>query len=126
MGSHGTKAVAAAVLGAKATCVDISPVNAAYCAEVAAAAGVNVEFVVADVLNLPPDLNGEKRNTQLCCVLVRRCSHMRSMRRLSQASVALSLLLARHTTANPSVTAVRLCHVLPTPALQPTLNNRHA
>lgn len=55
MGSHGTKAVAAAVLGARATCVDISPVNAAFCAKVAAAAGVHVEFVVADVLHLPPE-----------------------------------------------------------------------
>jgi len=60
MGSHGTKAVAAAVLGAQATCIDISPINAAYAARVAAAAGVEVEFVVADVLDLPPDqLQGE-------------------------------------------------------------------
>jgi 23S rRNA G2069 N7-methylase RlmK/C1962 C5-methylase RlmI len=55
MGSHGTKAIAAAVLGAQATCVDISPVNAAYGAKVAAAAGAQVDFVVADVLHLPPD-----------------------------------------------------------------------
>lgn len=61
MGSHGTKAVAAAVLGARATCVDISPVNAAFCARVAAAAGVQVEFVVADVLHLPHEhLSGEQ------------------------------------------------------------------
>lgn len=60
MGSHGTKAVAAAVLGAQATCIDISPVNAAYGAKVAAAAGVEVDFVVADVLDLPPEqLHGE-------------------------------------------------------------------
>lgn len=55
MGSHGTKAVAAAVLGAQATCVDISPVNAAYGSKVAAAAAVEVDFVVADVLQLPPE-----------------------------------------------------------------------
>jgi hypothetical protein len=55
MGSHGTKAIAAAVLGAQATCVDISPVNAAYGAKVAAAAGVQVDSVVADVLHLPPE-----------------------------------------------------------------------
>jgi 23S rRNA G2069 N7-methylase RlmK/C1962 C5-methylase RlmI len=53
MGSNGTKAVAAAVLGAQCTCVDISPVNARYCGKVAAAAGVTMDFVVADVLNLP-------------------------------------------------------------------------
>jgi 2-polyprenyl-3-methyl-5-hydroxy-6-metoxy-1,4-benzoquinol methylase len=55
MGSHGTKAIAAAVLGAQATCVDISPVNASYGSKVAAAAGVEVEFVVADVLQLSPE-----------------------------------------------------------------------
>lgn len=52
------------MLGARATCVDISPVNAAFCAKVAAAAGVDVEFVVADVLRLPPEhLNGEREAT---------------------------------------------------------------
>jgi hypothetical protein len=63
MGSHGTKAIAAAVLGAQCTCVDISPVNASYCARVAAAAGVTVDFVVADVLDLPPEVSrGEEAN----------------------------------------------------------------
>lgn len=62
MGSHGTKAIAAAVLGAQSTCVDISPVNAAFGQQVAAAAGVQVDFVVADVLKLPPEVaEGEER-----------------------------------------------------------------
>lgn len=63
MGSHGTKAVAAAALGTQATCVDVSPVNAAYCAQMAAAAGVHVEFVVANVLHMPDDLlTGEQHS----------------------------------------------------------------
>jgi 23S rRNA G2069 N7-methylase RlmK/C1962 C5-methylase RlmI len=53
MGSHGVKAVAAALMGASATCVDISPSNAQYGQHLAAAAGVDVRFVVSDVLQLP-------------------------------------------------------------------------
>lgn len=53
MGSNGTKAVAAALLGAEVTCVDISPSNAQYGRQLAQAAGVDVEFVAADVLALP-------------------------------------------------------------------------
>lgn len=53
MGSHGAKAVAAALLGASVTCVDISPSNADYGQQLAAAAGVEVQFVVSDVLQLP-------------------------------------------------------------------------
>lgn len=71
MGSHGTKAVAAALLGASVTCVDISPVNAAYGAEVAAAAGVQVQFVVADVLHEPPDVPlGEHSGAHLDSVML--------------------------------------------------------
>jgi 23S rRNA G2069 N7-methylase RlmK/C1962 C5-methylase RlmI len=57
MGSHGGKAVAAALLGAEATCVDISPTNVSYGCKLAAAAGVaeRVKFVVADVLQLPKE-----------------------------------------------------------------------
>jgi 2-polyprenyl-3-methyl-5-hydroxy-6-metoxy-1,4-benzoquinol methylase len=56
MGSHGHKAVALALLGAAVTVVDVSPGNATYARAVAAAAGVELEYVVADVLQLPPDL----------------------------------------------------------------------
>jgi hypothetical protein len=52
MGSHGTKAVAAALMGASVTCMDISPANTQYGQQLAAAAGVEVEFVVSDVLEL--------------------------------------------------------------------------
>ncbi|WIA40363.1 hypothetical protein OEZ86_013727 [Tetradesmus obliquus] len=54
MGSNGTKAVAAALMGAAVTCVDISPSNAQYGQQLAAAAGVEVAFVVSDVLQLHP------------------------------------------------------------------------
>jgi D-arabinose 1-dehydrogenase-like Zn-dependent alcohol dehydrogenase len=52
MGSHGVKAVAAAAMGASVTCVDISPANTQYGQQLAAAAGVDVRFVVSDVLQL--------------------------------------------------------------------------
>eukprot|EP00775_Hariotina_reticulata_P003203 gene3203-3480_t len=57
MGSHGSKAVAAALLGAEVTCVDVSASNVSYGRELAAAAGVaeRVKFVVADVLKLPAE-----------------------------------------------------------------------
>lgn len=56
MGSNGTKAVAAALLGAQVTCVDISPANVQYGQQLAEAAGVDVELVVADVLALPDNI----------------------------------------------------------------------
>lgn len=56
MGSHGSKAVALALLGARATVVDVSPGNARYARELAAAAGVRVEYVLADVLALPKEV----------------------------------------------------------------------
>ncbi|GCE30604.1 hypothetical protein KDA_60880 [Dictyobacter alpinus] len=53
LGSHGSKAIAMALLGADVTIVDISQENAQYAREVAAAAGVKLRYLVADVLNLP-------------------------------------------------------------------------
>ena len=53
LGSHGGKAVALALLGADVTIVDLSPENARYATELANAAGVNVRYVVSDVLSLP-------------------------------------------------------------------------
>ncbi|WP_218032137.1 class I SAM-dependent methyltransferase [Dictyobacter kobayashii] len=55
LGSHGTKAIALAVLGGQVTIVDISQENAQYAHEVAAAAGVQLRYIVADVLNLPTE-----------------------------------------------------------------------
>lgn len=57
MGSSGTKAVAAALLGAEVTCIDISPANVQYGQQLAKVAGVDVQFVVADVLSLPAEVD---------------------------------------------------------------------
>ncbi|MDB4895687.1 MAG: SAM-dependent methyltransferase, partial [Firmicutes bacterium] len=60
LGSHGSKAVALALLGADAAVVDISPGNAVYARELAAAAGVSLRYVVSDVLALPDaELTGD-------------------------------------------------------------------
>jgi SAM-dependent methyltransferase len=55
LGSHGSKAVALALLGADATVIDISESNAAYAMELAAASNVNIRYAVHDVLNLPEE-----------------------------------------------------------------------
>jgi len=52
LGSHGGKAVAMAILGASVTVVDISSENARYASELAEAAGVAINYIVADVLEL--------------------------------------------------------------------------
>ncbi len=52
LGSHGRKAVALALLGAEVTVVDTSAENAKYATEVAQAAGVEIEYIVSDVLSL--------------------------------------------------------------------------
>ncbi|GGH78259.1 SAM-dependent methyltransferase [Pullulanibacillus pueri] len=60
LGSHGTKAIAMALLGATATVVDISEENARYAQEVAQAVGVDLEYIVSDVLSLPEAIfNGD-------------------------------------------------------------------
>ncbi|MDF2924959.1 MAG: class SAM-dependent methyltransferase [Paenibacillaceae bacterium] len=60
LGSHGSKAVAMALLGADATVVDIASENARYARELAQAAGVPLRYVVSDVLELPPEeLSGD-------------------------------------------------------------------
>jgi hypothetical protein len=60
LGSHGTKAMAAALLGAHATVVDVSPANARYGLEMATSLGIDVRYVVADVLQLQPcELSGQ-------------------------------------------------------------------
>lgn len=53
LGSHGSKAVALALLGADATVVDISENNRRYAAELAKEAGVPLRYIVSDVLKLP-------------------------------------------------------------------------
>jgi 2-polyprenyl-3-methyl-5-hydroxy-6-metoxy-1,4-benzoquinol methylase len=55
LGSHGSKAVAMALLGAQATVVDIASENARYAKELAKAAGVELNYIVSDVLELRED-----------------------------------------------------------------------
>ena len=55
MGSNGIKAVALAILGAEAAVVDISQGNAKYAMELAAAAGVDIRYIVSDVLTIPKE-----------------------------------------------------------------------
>ncbi|WP_084783782.1 bifunctional 2-polyprenyl-6-hydroxyphenol methylase/3-demethylubiquinol 3-O-methyltransferase UbiG [Paenibacillus sp. FJAT-26967] len=61
LGSHGSKAVALALLGAReVTVIDIAAENAKYGTELAQAADVNVRYVIADVLELPEkELTGD-------------------------------------------------------------------
>lgn len=54
LGSKGNKAVAFALLGADVTVVDISESNAKYATELADAAGVSIEYIVSDVLEITP------------------------------------------------------------------------
>ncbi|MDF2591785.1 MAG: SAM-dependent methyltransferase [Clostridia bacterium] len=55
MGSNGTKAVSLALLGAKAAVIDISSGNAKYARELAVAAGVEIKYVISDVLAIPKE-----------------------------------------------------------------------
>jgi 2-polyprenyl-3-methyl-5-hydroxy-6-metoxy-1,4-benzoquinol methylase len=48
LGSNGRKAVPLALLGADVTVIDISEENARYARELAAAAGVSIEYIVTD------------------------------------------------------------------------------
>lgn len=60
LGSHGSKAVALALLGANVTVVDMSEQNAQYARELATAAGVDIRYIVSDVLKLPEsELTGD-------------------------------------------------------------------
>lgn len=52
MGSNGNKAVALSLLGAKVTVVDFSESNKAYAMALAKEAGVEIEYLVSDILAL--------------------------------------------------------------------------
>ena len=54
LGSHGSVAVALAVLGAQVTVFDIASGNARYARELATAAGVGIDYVVGDFLECAP------------------------------------------------------------------------
>lgn len=53
MGSNGMKAVALALLGAEVTVADFSEANGRYAVELAQEAGVQLNYIVSDVLALP-------------------------------------------------------------------------
>ena len=53
MGSNGMKAVALGLLGAEVTVADFSEANARYAEELAKEAGINLTYIVSDVLKLP-------------------------------------------------------------------------
>lgn len=55
LGSHGRKAISLALLGAAVTVVDISEENRMYAIQTAAAAGVELEYICADVLHIPKE-----------------------------------------------------------------------
>lgn len=53
LGSHGRKAIALALMGANVTVVDISEENKLYATQTAAVAGVELDYICSDVLNIP-------------------------------------------------------------------------
>ncbi len=55
LGSHGRRAVALSVLGAQVTVVDIAEGNQRYAVELAEAAGVDLDYVLSDVLEWQTD-----------------------------------------------------------------------
>ncbi|MFD0713351.1 class I SAM-dependent methyltransferase [Paenibacillus sp. GCM10027626] len=55
LGSNGRKAISLALLGAEVTVVDISEENRMYATETAAAAGVQLQYICADALNIPDE-----------------------------------------------------------------------
>lgn len=55
MGSNGVKAVAMAILGAEVKVVDFSHENATFANELAQSSDVSIEYIVSDVISLPPE-----------------------------------------------------------------------
>lgn len=53
LGSNGRKAISLALYGADVTVVDISEENRLYAMQVAAAAGVQIDYICSDVLSIP-------------------------------------------------------------------------
>lgn len=55
LGSHGTKAISLALMGADVTIVDFSYENSRYALELARECGVKINYIVSDVLNMPKE-----------------------------------------------------------------------
>lgn len=56
MGSNGNKAVALALLGAQVTVVDFSEGNKRYALDLAKDCGVEINYILSDVLNMPEEV----------------------------------------------------------------------
>lgn len=66
LGSHGTKAVALAVLGGEVTVVDFSFENCRYALELAGACNTKLNYIVSDVLNIPESEINKDFNIAFC------------------------------------------------------------
>lgn len=55
LGSHGTKAVSLALMGANVTVVDFSYENSRYALDLARECDATIKYIVSDVLNMPED-----------------------------------------------------------------------
>jgi 2-polyprenyl-3-methyl-5-hydroxy-6-metoxy-1,4-benzoquinol methylase len=53
LGSHGTKAISLALMGANVTVIDFSYENSRYALDLARACDTNIKYIVSDVLNIP-------------------------------------------------------------------------
>ncbi len=60
MGSNGNKAVALAMLGANVTIVDYSEGNKKYAIELSESLGVQIDYIVSDVLNIDMETFGQQ------------------------------------------------------------------
>jgi len=66
LGSHGSKAVALAMLDAEVTVIDFSWDNQRYAYELAKEANVNINYIVSDVLNVPDSENAYDFDIAFC------------------------------------------------------------
>ncbi|MBC2580359.1 bifunctional 2-polyprenyl-6-hydroxyphenol methylase/3-demethylubiquinol 3-O-methyltransferase UbiG [Clostridium sp. DJ247] len=55
LGSHGTKAVSLALMGADVTVIDFSYENSRYALDLARECGVEINYIVSDVLKIPAE-----------------------------------------------------------------------
>lgn len=66
LGSHGTKAISLALLGADATVVDFSYENSRYALDLARECNVSIKYIVSDVLNMPEEEFTEDYDIVFC------------------------------------------------------------
>lgn len=66
LGSHGSKAVALAVLEAKVTVIDFSWDNKRYAEELSREANVKINYILSDVLNIPKNQSPKDFDIAFC------------------------------------------------------------